>query len=200
MPASASASQRRFHLFLLLHIKGVNMVLEGVECRLRQEDLRACSVTCKIEFAVIDHVWQVAKHLGLSSGIQSETKILPLGYCMYSSLSRLPGLPPDIRRRLLIEILKLIQILLISLLNIIRSGVRKDPIPYHTSVLSGYHWLLELLTGHPERIRCELGVHKEVFLQLVYELRTMGHSDSKSVMLEEQAAIFLYTCVTGLTT
>ena len=38
--------------------------------------LRACSVTCKIEFAVIDHVWQVAKHLGLSSSIQSETKIL----------------------------------------------------------------------------------------------------------------------------
>ena len=67
-------------------------------------------------------------------------------------------------------------------------------------MLSGYHWLLELLTGHPERIRCELGVHKEVFLQLVYELRTMGHSDSKSVTLEEQVAIFLYTCVTGLTT
>ena len=115
---------------------------------------------------------------------------------MYSSLSCPPGLPPDIRHRLLIEILKLIQILLISLLDIIRSGVRKDPIPSHTSVLSGYHWLLELLTGHPERI---LGVHKEVFLQLVYELRTMGHSDSKSVMLEEQVAIFLYTCVTGLT-
>ena len=38
--------------------------------------VRACSVTCKIEFAVIDHVWQVAKHLSLSSGIQSETKIL----------------------------------------------------------------------------------------------------------------------------
>jgi len=25
--------------FLLLHIKGANVVLEGVECRLRQEDL-----------------------------------------------------------------------------------------------------------------------------------------------------------------
>ena len=156
-------------------------------------NLRACSVTCKIEFAVIYHVWQVAKHLGLSSSIQLETKILPLGYCMYSSSSHPLDLPPDIRHCLLIEILKLIQILLIFLLDIIRSGVRKDPIPSHTSVLSGYHWLLELLTGHPERIHCELGIHKEVFLQLVYELRTMGHSDSKSVALEEQVAIFLYT-------
>jgi hypothetical protein len=28
----------------------------------------------------------------------------------------------------------------------------------------------------------------------------MGHCDSKNVTLEEQVAIFLYTCVTGLTT
>jgi hypothetical protein len=27
----------------------------------------------------------------------------------------------------------------------------------------------------------------------------MGHSDAHEVMLEEQLAIFLYTCVTGLT-
>jgi hypothetical protein len=151
----------------------------------------------QIEFSVIDHVWQVAKYLGLSADIQSETGIHS---SMYSSSPRPPGLPPDIRRRLLIEILKLIQILLISLLNIIRSGIRKDPIPYHTSALSGHHWLLELITGHPERIHCELGVYKEVFLQLIHELRTMGHCDSKNVMLEEQVAIFLYTCVTGLTT
>jgi hypothetical protein len=29
--------------------------------------VRARSVTCKIEFSVIDHVWQVAKYLGLSA-------------------------------------------------------------------------------------------------------------------------------------
>jgi hypothetical protein len=106
---------------------------------------------------------------------------------------------PDIQCLLIGEIIKLIQVLLISLLDIIKSGLRKDPIAYHTSALSGYHWLLELLTGHPERICCELGVHKEVFLQLIHELQTMGLSDSKNVTLEEQVAICLYTCVTGLT-
>jgi hypothetical protein len=57
--------------------------------------------------------------------------------------------PPDIRHLPIGEIIKLIQVLLISLLDIIKSGLRKDLIPYHTSALSGYHWLLELLTGHP---------------------------------------------------
>lgn len=73
-----------------------------------------------------------------------------------------------------------------------------DPEPYHTSALSGEDWVLELLSGHPERIRCELGVHSEVFVQLVGELRAIGHSNSKFVSLEEQVAIFLYTSVTGL--
>ena len=93
----------------------------------------------------------------------------------------------------------MIHVLVISLVDIIKSGVQKDPIPYHTSVLSSYHWVLELLAGHPERIQCELGVHKDVFLQLVTELRESGLSDSRNVTLEEQLAIFLYTCVTGLT-
>ncbi len=53
--------------------------------------------------------------------------------------------------------------------------------------------------GHPERIRCELGVHRHVFLELVSVLCQMGHSNSRLVSLEEQLAIFLYTCVTGLT-
>ena len=70
--------------------------------------------------------------------------------------------------------------------------------PYHTSILSGYAWVQELLHGHPERIRTELGVHKEVFHALIAELRSMGHGDTKYMMLEEQLAIFLYTSVTGL--
>ncbi|OJA12867.1 hypothetical protein AZE42_10211 [Rhizopogon vesiculosus] len=53
--------------------------------------------------------------------------------------------------------------------------------PYHTSALSGMGWVNELLTGHPNRIQCELGCR-----------------DSKYVTLEEQLAIFLYACVTGL--
>jgi len=70
--------------------------------------------------------------------------------------------------------------------------------PYHTSILSGYAWVQELLHGHPERIRTELGVHKEVFHALVEELRSMGHGDTRNVTLEEQLAIFLYMSVTGL--
>ena len=71
--------------------------------------------------------------------------------------------------------------------------------PYHTSVLSGYGWVLELLNGHPERIQTELGVHKHIFLTLVDELQLMGYSDKRDVKLEEKLAIFLYACVTGLT-
>ena len=70
--------------------------------------------------------------------------------------------------------------------------------PYHTSILSGYAWVQELLHGHPERIRMELGVHKEVFLALVEELQSMGHENTKNVTLQEQLAIFLYISVTGL--
>ena len=71
--------------------------------------------------------------------------------------------------------------------------------PYHTSILTGQGWVMELLDGHPERIRCELGVHRHVFLELIQELRRLGYDRSKYVSLEEQLAIFLYMSVTGLT-
>lgn len=70
---------------------------------------------------------------------------------------------------------------------------------YHTSILSGRAWVQELLYGHPERIRTELGMHEPVFRALIYDLYQMGHRDSKNITLEEQLAIFLYMCVTGLT-
>lgn len=78
----------------------------------------------------------------------------------------------------------------------VRGGVRQ---PYHTSILSGQAWVQELLHGHPRRIRTELGVREHVFRQLIFTLYHLGHRDSKYVTLEEQLAIFLYTCVTGLT-
>ena len=83
------------------------------------------------------------------------------------------------------------------MLRIMRTYLVKEP--YHTSILSGEGWVQELLEGHPKRIRHELGVSKDVFLALIGELREMGHSDSRYVTLEEQLAIFLYSCVTGLT-
>jgi hypothetical protein len=71
--------------------------------------------------------------------------------------------------------------------------------PYHTSILTGEGWVMELLSGHPERIRTELGVHLHVFSVLISDLRAAGYQNSKYVSLEEQLAIFLYACVTGLT-
>jgi hypothetical protein len=73
-----------------------------------------------------------------------------------------------------------------------------DKTPYHTSALSGEEWVKELINGHPERIRCELGVHKHVFQALIAYLKNIGHSHSRYVTTKEQLSIFLYKCVTGL--
>jgi hypothetical protein len=79
-------------------------------------------------------------------------------------------------------------------------AVQKDePIPYHTSILTGAGWVSELLSGHPERICTELGVHRHVFDILINELQSEGYTHSKHVTIEEQLSIFLYACVTGLT-
>ena len=97
--------------------------------------------------------------------------------------------------------LKLIQILLLNIVEVAFNikPARKDPEPYHMSILSGHQWVLELIAGHPNHIHCELGVQKETFLQLLIELCQAGHCDLRRVTLEEQLAIFLYTCVMGLT-
>jgi len=38
---------------------------------------------------------------------------------------------------------------------------------YHTLILTGNGWVLELLAGHPECIHCELGMHQHVFVELI---------------------------------
>jgi hypothetical protein len=73
-----------------------------------------------------------------------------------------------------------------------------ERIPYHTSILTGQGWVSELLNGHPDRIRTELGMRKHVYLALVASLRVAGLTDSRHVSLQEQVAIFLYMSVTGL--
>jgi hypothetical protein len=105
----------------------------------------------------------------------------------------------EVRKRLSQLAFLFVSIILSATLAILNSVYELEPEPYHTSILSGEAWVLELLTGHPERIRCELGVHREVFVELISELRALGHCSSRFVSLEEQVAIFLYTCVTGLT-
>ena len=108
--------------------------------------------------------------------------------------------PTKSRRQVLIQYITLIlAIIMNGVTEVMQSTIRKEPEPYHTSILTGQGWVIELITGHPDRIRCELGMHANVFLQLVTELRTLGHTNSKFLSLEEQLAIFMYMCVTGLT-
>lgn len=90
-----------------------------------------------------------------------------------------------------------VRIIITSVTEIVVRHYHKEP--WHTSMLTGHMWVLELLAGHPERIRTALGCHCDTFLTLIDELRALGHSDSKYVTLEEQLAIFLYCSVTGLT-
>ncbi|KAH6896235.1 hypothetical protein BKA70DRAFT_1116551 [Coprinopsis sp. MPI-PUGE-AT-0042] len=59
--------------------------------------------------------------------------------------------------------------------------------PYRTSKLTRQEWVQEVLDGHPERIRSELGVSLHVFSLLVHELRVFyGVGDSrKGIDVEE---------------
>jgi hypothetical protein len=67
--------------------------------------------------------------------------------------------------------------------------------------LSGEAWTYEFMTGHPDRIRHNLGVTLEVFEALVQILQQNGiHQSRNGISVEEQLGIFLYACVTGLST
>ncbi|KIK14211.1 hypothetical protein PISMIDRAFT_17463 [Pisolithus microcarpus 441] len=87
---------------------------------------------------------------------------------------------------------------LIALLSLLAAASRNNREAYHTSILSGQGWVDELLNGHPQRIRNELGVHKHVFLRLISILQEGHFRESRNVTLEEQLAIFLYAMVMGL--
>ncbi|KIM59697.1 hypothetical protein SCLCIDRAFT_81924, partial [Scleroderma citrinum Foug A] len=86
---------------------------------------------------------------------------------------------PEVRQRLFQYLMLLLSIIMCALDEIIESDFRwRPPKPYHTSILSGHGWVMELLTGHPECIRCELGMHAHVFEQLILELHDLGHTNS----------------------
>jgi hypothetical protein len=72
--------------------------------------------------------------------------------------------------------------------------------PYHTCPFSGIDWVHNLMEGNPRRFRNVLGVNLDVFKKLLHALRKIGYSDSKYVQLEEQLAIFLWGCVSGVST
>ena len=55
------------------------------------------------------------------------------------------------------------------------------------------------MTRHPDHIKINLGITLETFLALVHILKDSNFMQSHNgVMVEEQLAIYLYTCVTGL--
>ena len=73
-----------------------------------------------------------------------------------------------LHRAILVAITLQLSLLLPTLMRLIFRYHMKEP--YHTSILSGYAWVQELLNGHPERIRTELGVHKDCYDFLIAPL------------------------------
>ena len=106
------------------------------------------------------------------------------------------------RRRLVVLVSIIVTQLAYYYHLLLISTVAAEPIPYHTSILTGQAWMIELLNGHPDRIRLCLGVKHDVFDALIGTLKQHGHAAASrnGILLEEQLGIFLYTCVTGLST
>ena len=72
-------------------------------------------------------------------------------------------------------------------------------IPQHTSILSGQHWLDELLGGHDGRFHNEIGMQKFVFRRLLTTLEMCtGLRGTQHVSAAEQVAIFLHFVCRGL--
>ena len=72
-------------------------------------------------------------------------------------------------------------------------------IPHHTFILTGKAWIIELMNGHPDCIKINLGVTLDTYSALVQVLEQNGITESQNgISVEEQLGIYLYTCVTGL--
>ncbi|KAI6108124.1 hypothetical protein F5141DRAFT_973253, partial [Pisolithus sp. B1] len=66
-------------------------------------------------------------------------------------------------------------------------------IPYHTSILNGHAWILELMNGHLDHIKTNLSVMLDIFSALVSILIQNSIMQSRNgVGVEEQLGIFLY--------
>ncbi|VDC03190.1 unnamed protein product [Peniophora sp. CBMAI 1063] len=75
---------------------------------------------------------------------------------------------------------------------------RLFPEPYHTSVLSGHSWVQELLNGHRDRMKDNIGARPHVFRVLERELINRGGLRPRRwVDTTEMLAIFLYQAVTN---
>jgi len=69
----------------------------------------------------------------------------------------------------------------------------------HTSYLTGQIWIDQLLTGHPTRIKDNLGISKKGFRYLENLLiRKTGFQATRFMGTSEQLGIFLYAVTTNL--
>ncbi|TFK64061.1 hypothetical protein BDN72DRAFT_737295, partial [Pluteus cervinus] len=60
--------------------------------------------------------------------------------------------------------------------------IPRNPIPMHTSPLTGAVWLADIMSGHPLRFKQQLGINRHVFRKLSNELQThSGLCSSKYV-------------------
>jgi hypothetical protein len=102
---------------------------------------------------------------------------------------------PELRRRLLVTAGVLAGTAIVQYIEL-----NENRVPYHTSILTGEKWLIELIqTDNRHRFHEQLGLYKETFFLLVKELEDTGQlKHSKYLSTEEQVAIFLYTVVTNL--
>jgi DDE superfamily endonuclease len=71
--------------------------------------------------------------------------------------------------------------------------------PQHTSLLRGRAWMDELLSGHPDRMKNNLGISQEGFVYLEQLLIEKGRLQSSRFMdSTERLGIFLYAVVSDL--
>ena len=116
-------------------------------------------------------------------------------------------LEPDAFEQLIIDfhvrrqcLVMLLSIVLAQILTCLAALFSKPPrIPHHTSILTGKAWVLELMNSHPDCIKINFGVSLDTFSALVQVLEQNQIKESQNgILVEEQLGIFIYTCVTGL--
>lgn len=103
----------------------------------------------------------------------------------------------EIRNQLTQLAFLITHIILTAVVVIITSVYANQPELYHTSIFTSQGWVLELLTGHPERICCELKLHHHVFIELISKLHGIGYCESmtQDLFLWRNSWLFFFISV-----
>jgi len=109
--------------------------------------------------------------------------------------SLLPNMAPSLlhRRRLRNRNLAVLTVALGAVVTALYYSSNFIKTPQHTSKLQGQEWMEELLNGHSDRIKHNLGVTKDGFLYIEELLiRNGGLRQTRYMSTTEQLGIFLY--------